>query len=176
VPCRLATDDDIAAIRRLRVAWAEEDRGRTVADDEFVEPFAEWWRAERGHRRFWLWETDDGEPVGMVSVVTMRRMPWPGADVPSWGYVHQMFVLPPHRDGGVGSALLRAVVTACRDEGFEQLVLHPRERSVPFYERLGFAPAGDLLRLDLGRATAAGAVEPASRPRDGDPTLPPPSG
>jgi GNAT superfamily N-acetyltransferase len=151
VPCRLATDDDVATLRRLRIAWAEEDRGAPVDAEGFVERFDAWWRAEAGHRRFWLWELDGpgAEAVGMVSVVTMRRMPWPGADVPSWGYVHQMFVVPAHRNDGTGSALLRAVVDACRAEGFEQLVLHPRPRAVPFYERLGFAPVGDLLRLPL---------------------------
>ena len=148
VQCRPATDLDIDRIRRLRIAWAEEDGGAPVPEEPFVEQFADWWRAERGHRRFWLAE-DDGEPVGMVSVITMRRMPWPGGEAPSWGYVHQMFVLPSRRDDGVGSALLATAVADCRAEGFEQLVLHPRDRSIPFYERAGFVPVDDLLRLVL---------------------------
>jgi hypothetical protein len=39
--------------------------------------------------------------------------------------------------------LLDAVVAEARARGWGQLVLHPRLRSRPFYERGGFLDAGD---------------------------------
>ena len=144
---RAATDDDASVIRALRHAWTEEDGG-AVDDPDYAATFDEWWQAERGHRRHWLAEVD-GEVVGMVSVVTMSRMPRPGAVTRSWGYVHQLFVLASHRDSGVGADLMTVAIDACRADGFEHLVLHPRPRSVPFYERRGFAPAADLLQRPL---------------------------
>ncbi|MEO5899154.1 MAG: GNAT family N-acetyltransferase, partial [Ilumatobacteraceae bacterium] len=58
-------------------------------------------------------------------------------------------VRPDRRDRGVGGSLFAAVVAGAREQGFHQLVLNPRERSLPFYERLGFIPADHLLVLPL---------------------------
>ena len=145
---RAATDADVGALRALRHAWTEEDRGGPVDDPSFDDTFAAWWDGERGHRRFWIAEVD-GDVVGMASVVVMSRMPRPGVPTRAWGYVHNMFVAPAHRDGGIGAALLGAVIEACRADGFEHLTLHPRDRAVAFYERLGFRAVDDLLRRPL---------------------------
>ena len=148
VRCRLAGDGDTDAVRALRQAWTEEDRGAPIDDPGFDATFATWWEAERGRRRCWLAEVE-GEVVGMVSVVVMSRMPRPGAATSSWGYVHNMYVLPAHRDAGIGAHLMAAAIDGCRADRFEHLTLHPRARAVPFYERLGFGPATDLLRRPL---------------------------
>jgi len=139
---------DAAAVRGLRRAWAEEDVGGPLDDPGYDDAFAAWWAAEAGRRRYWL-ATAGGRAVGMASVVTLTRMPQPGPPIASWGYVHQMYVRPEHRDAGVGTTLLAAVVDDCRAAGLSQLVLNPRPRSTPFYRRLGFAPADHLLRLEL---------------------------
>lgn len=152
MPCRPATDDDAPAIRALRRAWQEEDAGAPLEDAAldaaFAAAFDEWWSDQRDQRRHWV-ATVDGEVAGMASVVVVRPMPAPGVDVRPWGYVHHVYVRPDARDRGLGSALLGAVVAWSRSERFRQLLLHPRPRSVPFYERAGFTGAGDLLRLRL---------------------------
>ena len=145
---RAATDDDAPAIRALRQAWTEEDHGGAIDDPAYPATFDAWWRAERGHRRYWIAEVD-GAAVGMVSVVTMSRMPRPGAHTSSWGYVHNMFVVPEQRSAGIGAQLMARAIDDCRADGYEHLVLHPRTRAVPFYERLGFGPAVDLLQRPL---------------------------
>ena len=146
--CRPATDDDLVAIRALRWAWLEEDAGAPVSDDGYDEAWAAWWAVESGHRRFWVAEVD-GEVVGMLSIVTMRRMPQPGRPQSAWGYVQQMYGLAEHRDAGVGSALLRAAIDATRVEGFWHLLVHPTDRALPFYERHGFRPADFVYTLPL---------------------------
>jgi GNAT superfamily N-acetyltransferase len=148
VTIRPATDADKAGIRGMRWAWLEENDGHPVDDTGFADVFDEWWALEAGHRRFWVAEVDGGL-IGMVSVVTMRRMPQPGRTVAGWGYVHQMYVRPEHRNAGVGAELLAAAAATCRDEGFQHLLLHPTERAVPFYAREGFVPADFLLTRDL---------------------------
>jgi GNAT superfamily N-acetyltransferase len=145
---RPATDGDAAAIRALRHAWTEEDAGDRIDDRAYAAVFDEWWRAERSRRRYWIAEVD-GAAVGMVSVVTMTRMPRPGVPTRPWGYVHNLVVLPSHRGSGIGVELMTAAADACRADGYEHLLLHPRPRAVPFYERLGYGPATDLLDLVL---------------------------
>jgi len=55
------------------------------------------------------------------------------------------YVLPEHRDGGIGAALVDALVTHARELGCVRIVLSPSDRSVPFYQRAGFGPATMLL-------------------------------
>jgi GNAT superfamily N-acetyltransferase len=73
-----------------------------------------------------------------------------------------MYVVPEHRDAGVGRYLLDALVAHADAEGLERVVLSPSERSVPFYRRAGFDPADQLLlRPHPGTAPPSGAVSPA---------------
>lgn len=146
--CRSATDADAPAIAALRRAWTEEDAGAAIPDPGFDEAFAAWWATEAAHRRHWVAEVD-GEAVGMASVVEMRRMPQPGRPPRPWGYVHHVFVLASHRGAGIGAALLDLLIADCRAAGHARLVLHPRDRSWSFYERLDFRPADDLVALPL---------------------------
>ena len=46
-----------------------------------------------------------------------------------------------HRDRGIGSLLLAAVIAAADERGYVRVVLSPTLRSVPFYERAGFLVA-----------------------------------
>lgn len=54
-----------------------------------------------------------------------------------------------HRDGGVGRRLLDVALDHARERDYARVVLSPSERSVPFYERAGFAPATSLMVNDL---------------------------
>jgi GNAT superfamily N-acetyltransferase len=136
-------DADIEALVELRRVWTEERRG-VGPDRSFAERFRAWFTAEADHRTFWLAEVD-GRAVGMTNLLTFERMPSPQIDAGRWGYLGNMFVLPDHRDAGVGRLLLNAVVAQADERGFERIVLSPTERSVPFYRRVGFDDAYQLL-------------------------------
>lgn len=140
---RIAAADDVPALVSLRRAAAAERDGAEVADDNFGTRFARWYETESG-RVTWLAEAA-GEPVGMMSLAVFERMPRPGRDAGRWGYLGNAFVLPGHRDQGTGTRLLTAVLRYADERGFARVVLSPSERSVPFYRRAGFGPAGTLL-------------------------------
>ncbi len=148
VRCRLAGDADVDVLAALRHVWTEEDAGAAIDDPGYRERFDGFWAAEASRRTHWIAEVD-GVAVGMASIVTMSRMPQPGRPDSAWGYVHHAYVVPDRRDAGIGTALFAAVVAGARQQGFHQLVLNPRERSLPFYRRLGFVPADHLLVLPL---------------------------
>lgn len=144
----VAETADPEPIRELQRAWSSEDAGAPVDDPGYEAAFAEWWVAEAGRRRYWL-ASVGGRAVGMASVVSITRMPRPGRPLSRWGYVHQVYVLAPHRGAGVGTALVDAVAAACRADGYAQLVLNPRPRSRAFYRRCGFVAADHLLHREL---------------------------
>lgn len=148
---RIAGPGDAPALAALRRAWTEENHG--PADDaEFEARFLDWYRREAPHRVGWLAE-DGGELVGMMNMSVFERMPQPGRDVGTWGYLANAFVLAAHRDRGIGSLLLRALLGYADEHRFVRVVLRPSERSVPFYLRVGFTADNDLLvRHPPGRA------------------------
>jgi ribosomal protein S18 acetylase RimI-like enzyme len=78
-------------------------------------------------------------------------MPSPGRAPSRWGYLSNAYVVPDWRCRGVGTALLTELLAYARSERFTRIVLHPSDRSIPFYRRAGFGPAASLLLTELDR-------------------------
>jgi GNAT superfamily N-acetyltransferase len=135
---RVAGADDIGAITSLRALW---DAGADL-DVAFQERLADWLEAEGDRRTTWLALLGD-TPVGLASLFEYRRMPRPGRLDSRWGYVGNMFVDAAHRGGGIGAALLNAIIATAEERDYARLVLSPTERAVPFYRRAGFVVPDD---------------------------------
>jgi GNAT superfamily N-acetyltransferase len=146
---RRASADDVPAIAALRRAWTEEQAGAPIEDDDFEAELAEWFAREQHQCVTWL--ADVGQrPVGMLNLMVFTRMPKPrsaafGGAARQWGYVANVYVDPEHRNRGIGRALLDEAVAHADARGFARLLLSPSERSVPLYQRAGFAPATSLM-------------------------------
>ncbi|MEJ5945181.1 GNAT family N-acetyltransferase [Pseudokineococcus basanitobsidens] len=162
-PAVLDAAGDVAALALLRRASASGD-GQAPADADFGRRFSAWVRAEAHQRSFWLAEARGGEggrtaglrlPVGMVGMLRYERLPRPGAPVTAWGYLGGLFVLPDHRGGGTGTALVEAALEGARDAELVRVVLSPgSSRAAPLYRRLGFRDARELLVHPLEGAAA----------------------
>jgi GNAT superfamily N-acetyltransferase len=114
VTVRRAGISDGPALALLRRRWAAEDEA--VGDPFFDERFTSWFGREAQHRLVWVAERS-GQAVGMINVTVFVRMPRPGRPEQCWGYIANAFVLPAHRNAGVGSAMLDAAVAHARDHG-----------------------------------------------------------
>ena len=146
VEVRRAGSDDAAALALLRRRWRLERHGIAMdADPTFEGRFAAWYvdELDRG-AKVWLAYAGD-EPIGMLLLFVHERMPEPVRDPGRWGYVGNVYVTPERRDDGVGRALLDAALAHVDEHDFARLLLHPTERSIPFYERAGFGPATSLM-------------------------------
>ena len=149
---RPAGAGDVGSLARLRSISASESSGidevDAAADEGFVHRFAGWHAAEP-HRWFWIAEIGD-DPVGMLNMLEFVRMPRPAQPESRWGYIANVFVLPAHRDAGVGRRLLTAAIGWAHARDYARVVLSPSPRSVPLYARLGFRPATSLMVLQVG--------------------------
>jgi GNAT superfamily N-acetyltransferase len=139
---RIAGPGDAPALAALRRAWTEENDG-PAQDAGFEARFLDWYRREAPHRVSWLAEAG-GELVGMMNMSVFERMPQPGRDPGSWGYLANAFVLAAHRDRGIGSLLLLALLGYADEQRFVRVVLRPSPRAIPFYQRAGFSADHDL--------------------------------
>ena len=140
---RIAGASDGAALAALRHAWTVEQHG-PGDDDGFEARFLDWYDREFARRLSWLAETGGGA-VGMMNLVVFERMPRPGRDAGTWGYLANAFVLAAYRDQGIGSLLLGALAAYADEHDYVRIVLRPSERAISFYERLGFRPDGGFL-------------------------------
>ena len=143
---RIARTDDVGALTTLRRAWNEEHAGAPIDDPGFDAAFHAWWETEHPTRTFFLVQVD-GAVVGMANVKRYERMPAAGRPAGHWGYVGNVFVLPEHRNAGVGQVLMDEILAWAGNEGMAHLRLAPSPLSVRFYERLGYT-AGAVVELD----------------------------
>jgi GNAT superfamily N-acetyltransferase len=147
---RIADSADGPAIAGLRRAWTAEEHG-DVADPGFEARFLDWYERESARRICWLGELS-GESAGMMNLAIFERMPRPGIDAGTWGYLANAFVLAPHRNQGIGARLLEALLAHADDHGYVRVVLRSSERAVPFYQRAGFTPDGGFMVRHLPRS------------------------
>ena len=55
-----------------------------------------------------------------------------------FGDVQSVYVVPEHRNAGVGAKLMAAVLQEARDRELEFVTVHSSERAVTMYQRAGF--------------------------------------
>lgn len=76
-------------------------------------------------------EKESGSAVGMGRAIS---------DGVSDAYIQDLVVLPAYRKQGLGTALLSALLEACREKGITWIALVAEPGSEPFYKALGFGP------------------------------------
>ena len=62
------------------------------------------------------------------------------------GYVDQMYVRAPFRDGGLGAQLLRLCEEWFRARGLKHVLLHAAPRAARFYARVGYQPNREMYK------------------------------
>jgi GNAT superfamily N-acetyltransferase len=170
---RLARRADARALAELRYAFRSEMAGPEAPEEPeaaFLERLTAWLadRLEAGTWTAWV-ACAGGQPVGLVLVQLVEKVPNPVAEPERLGYVSSLFVRPGWRGRGTGGRLLAAALDFCRHSGAETVVLWPSPRSVPLYRRHGFRSAGEVMELRLAPGRHPGGEEdrsPALRPAD----------
>ena len=60
------------------------------------------------------------------------------------GRIGRVAVLSTYRGQGLGALVMKTLIQAASDQGFEVLTLHAQHQAVAFYEKFGFIAAGNL--------------------------------
>ena len=144
---RRGTLADVPALAELRRDWTLEEGGAPgVLPEDFEEAFAGVVAdgIETGRWVVWLAEVD-GEIASHAFVCVVDRIPRPIEQLPTIGYLTNVYTRPEHRGRGIGSRVLETVTDWACEGGIELLVVWPSEESIPFYERHGFGRRGEPL-------------------------------
>lgn len=165
---RRAGRSDARVMAMMRYAFRTELAAPAESEQQFVER-ATAWLADRlalGSWTGWL-ALEREEPVGLVLMHLVEKVPNPVVEPESLGYVSSLYVRPRCRDRGIGDVLLRTAVDFCRDHGVDTVVLWPSPLSVSLYQRHGFRRQGDVMELRWAARSLPElrlAAEPVSLP------------
>ncbi len=137
---RPITDDDLGFLYRVYASTREEELAATGWSEEQKDAFLRQ-QFEAQHRFYQDYEDSrfdvilvDNEPVGRLYVA--RR-----SDVL---HVIDIALLPAHRRGGIGSALMRELLAEAHAAGKPvRIYVEKNNPALALYERLGFRRAGD---------------------------------
>jgi GNAT superfamily N-acetyltransferase len=139
VTIELAKIDDVDALARLRWELYVEQDGELEPFDTYRDRFATFAREALSTDRWHAWVARDAtRPVGAMWLHTVDRIPVQGKIAGPIGYLTNVYLVPAHRNGGLGSRMLREVLGWCRVERFSCVITWPTPRSRPFYRRGGF--------------------------------------
>jgi GNAT superfamily N-acetyltransferase len=123
----------------LRWNWSTGENGAhpVVSQPEFIRSFTEWAQAHSATHQCFVAEFD-GRLIAMAWLAINPRVPSPTRIVRSNIDIQSVYVVPEHRNSGVGARLIAAISDAAAELGSEKITVHSSESSVNFYRRAGF--------------------------------------
>lgn len=145
---RRATAADAALLAELRYELRTGIAPEVTPEPGFHRRCAEWMAARLSRAdvwRCWLAEGERGEPLGVVWLQFVEKLPNPVGEPGLHAYLTGFYVREAARNRGVGTALLDAALGACEEEGIDTAFLWPTARSRALYVRHGFAEQSGIL-------------------------------
>lgn len=147
---RRADVHDAALITAHRRAMFDAmGRGPASALDVMSRTFEAWVAPRLADGRYLGWITSDSDrPVASAGMLLMDWPPVPHNPLGTTrGYLLNVYVDPDYRRRGLAQALLKMCMAEARQSGIRVLSLHASDEGRPLYERLGFAPANEMLYI-----------------------------
>jgi GNAT superfamily N-acetyltransferase len=147
----LASIGDLDELARLRFALYEEQEGGIDESPEvYRERFEDFAARALASDDWRAWVARLGDDlVAAMWLHRVRRIPVPGKRAGPIGYLTNVYVVPEHRNEGLGAEMLDRVTGWCRGEGFSAVIVWPTERSRSFYARGGFGRPDEPLVIEL---------------------------
>lgn len=134
---REAKLDDAAALAGLRLAALAEHSESSEPGTGFTQEFSRWFSDHRSTHLAFIAEVG-GRLAGTAWLMIAERVPSPERRSRLCGDVQAVYVLPELRDGGIGAALLQALMAEARLLRLEHVTVHANDRAAPLYRRAGF--------------------------------------
>ena len=144
----MATVDDANALTQMRWSFRIGERpGKAVhSETEFVAACSDFIKAgiKGGGWVFWIAEEDD-KIVSHICIQIVSKLPRLDRLDILIGHIHNVVTIREYRNRGIGSELMRRVLGWASDFGILDLMVHPTERSIPFYKRAGFLADNEMM-------------------------------
>lgn len=84
---------------------------------------------------------------GAISIVKM--VPTPDDLSYEVAYLHSMYTDKNYRNRKLAGSIIDKAIQYCKSKGFKRIILNASEAGRPVYQKIGFKPAEDMMRLWL---------------------------
>ncbi|MDX6197181.1 MAG: hypothetical protein QOJ79_332 [Actinomycetota bacterium] len=128
----------------LTFQFAAENEVVRQSEAEFIPYFLTWVSSVESTNIPFI-AVDDGL-MGMAWLALVARTPRPGPVDRFDGDLQTVYVVPEHRNRGVGAGLVNAVLRQAWDRGLGSVTVSSSTRAVSLYQRLGFTGIPPYLR------------------------------
>lgn len=146
---RSAQSQDVMRLAALKEAWAQLSRPVSESEQrEFAEDLAGWMRSQGQALECRVAEID-GELVGMAWLVLFERVPDIHDRTRLTGDIQSVYVLPQHRQRGIGRAPVRSLIDAADERGVPRVTVSANAAAASIYSAEGFVTAPYLLERPL---------------------------
>lgn len=142
---RSAEPEDVTGLAALKEAWAQLSRPASESERRtFAEDLAAWMRSQ-GQGLICRVAEIDGELVGMAWLVLFERVPDIHDRTRLTGDIQSVYVLPQHRQRGIGRELVRSLTDAADERGVPRVTVSANAAAASIYSAEGFVTAPYLL-------------------------------
>jgi GNAT superfamily N-acetyltransferase len=133
------TESHLIAVAEQRFDWAVSNGHAPIQDKStFTSAFVNWAKEhDETHQCLVVIDGDDNV-MGFGFLAMTQRVPAPHRDKRWSADIQAVFVPPEHRNSGIGSRLLEALVETARQQGAEHLTVHSSQGALTAYQRAGF--------------------------------------
>jgi GNAT superfamily N-acetyltransferase len=144
VEYRLATTAEMPVLAAFTWQFADENEAATQPEAEFIPYFLAWWSSvEATHIPFVA--VEDGL-LGMAWLALVARTPRPGPTDRFDGDLQTVYVVPEHRNRGIGEGLVNTILRHAWDLWLGSVTVSSSRRAVSLYQRAGFTGVPPYLR------------------------------
>jgi GNAT superfamily N-acetyltransferase len=145
VEYRQATAAEVPLLAAFTWQMTAENEAVVQLQEGFALHFLEW--VDRVRATHIPFVADDGALVGMAWLALVARTPRPGPVQRFDGDLQTVYVLPEHRNRGVGEGLVKTVLRHAWERGLGSVTVSSSRRAVSLYQRIGFAGEPPYLRV-----------------------------
>ncbi len=97
---------------------------------------------------FWIIENDN-EIIAHVSILIVDNIPTPERAINRWGYLTNTYTKKDFRGQGLGSKLIEYAINDAKSLDIENMIVWPSDKSIEFYERVGFNKSTQIMELPI---------------------------
>ena len=116
-------------------------------------------RFDNASRQYFQSALQDGSYFGLMGEIDNKIVAgggvviaqWPGSPLnfnPHRAWILNLYVEPEYRRRGLARAITEALISWCKENGFQSVALHASEYGRSLYKKLGFRPTNEM-RLKL---------------------------
>lgn len=150
VRIRMAKSGDCRELAEMRYRFRTEVGSPTEPKARFMRRCTSWMegRFYSGSSPWRCWVIDDGKQLfGHVCVQLFEKMPNPVNEPEVHAYLTNFYVVPEMRSWGLGTKLLKQVLSWCCAQGADAVILWATPESKSLYRRCGLVESVDIFEL-----------------------------